>query len=156
MRVTPLSALAPVRPADSVRFMESLPKPKLVNVMNSMRFHAAALTCAALLTSFGFVTDALRAQAIDDPDLQISAPRETGVVDLVQAETGLSFLGFGINPPDTSLGVLIREGSGTLLTAPWMFMEPAALLLALCLSMTLIGDGLRDALDPSSASGGRA
>ena len=79
-----------------------------------------------------------------------------GVVYAVQAETGLSFLGFGITPPDTSLGVLIREGSGTLLTAPWMFLEPAALLLALCFSMTMIGDGLRDALDPSSASGGRA
>lgn len=79
-----------------------------------------------------------------------------GVVYAVQAETGLSFLGFGITPPDTSLGVLIRAGSGTLLTAPWMFAFPAALLLLLCFSMTMIGDGLRDALDPSSASGGRA
>jgi peptide/nickel transport system permease protein len=79
-----------------------------------------------------------------------------GVVYAVQAETGLSFLGFGITPPDTSLGVLIRAGSGTLLTAPWMFLVPAALLLALCFSMTMIGDGLRDALDPSSASSGRA
>lgn len=79
-----------------------------------------------------------------------------GVVYAVQAETGLSFLGFGITPPDTSLGVLIRAGSGSLLTAPWMFLVPAALLLALCFSMTMVGDGLRDALDPSSASGGRA
>ncbi len=79
-----------------------------------------------------------------------------GVVYAVQAETGLSFLGFGITPPDTSLGVLIRAGSGTLLTAPWMFLFPAGLLLALCFSMTMIGDGLRDALDPTSASGGRA
>jgi peptide/nickel transport system permease protein len=79
-----------------------------------------------------------------------------GVVYAVQAETGLSFLGFGIRPPDTSLGVLIRAGSGTLLTAPWMFLVPAGLLLALCFSMTMIGDGLRDALDPTSASSGRA
>jgi peptide/nickel transport system permease protein len=79
-----------------------------------------------------------------------------GVVYAVQAETGLSFLGFGITPPDTSLGVLIRAGSGSLLTAPWMFLVPAALLLALCFSMTMVGDGLRDALDPSSASVGRA
>jgi peptide/nickel transport system permease protein len=79
-----------------------------------------------------------------------------GVVAAVQAETGLSFLGFGIRPPDTSLGVLIRAGSGTLLTAPWMFYVPAGLLLVLCLAMTMIGDGLRDALDPSSASSGRA
>jgi peptide/nickel transport system permease protein len=79
-----------------------------------------------------------------------------GVVYAVQAETGLSFLGFGITPPDTSLGVLIRAGSSTLLTAPWMFLEPAALLLALCFSMTMVGDGLRDALDPSSGSARRA
>lgn len=79
-----------------------------------------------------------------------------GVVYAVEAETGLSFLGFGITPPDTSLGVLIRAGTGTLLTAPWMFLFPAGFLVALCFSMTMIGDGLRDALDPSSASGGRA
>ncbi|WP_026821007.1 ABC transporter permease [Arthrobacter castelli] len=79
-----------------------------------------------------------------------------GVVVSVLAETGLSFLGFGIQPPDTSLGVLIQEGSGTLLTAPWMLLVPMALLVALTFSMTLIGDGLRDALDPTSQSGGKA
>ncbi|GAB3261015.1 ABC transporter permease [Arthrobacter pigmenti] len=79
-----------------------------------------------------------------------------GVVISVLAETGLSFLGFGIQPPDTSLGVLIQEGSGTLLTAPWMLLVPMALLVALTFSMTLIGDGLRDALDPTSQSGGKA
>lgn len=79
-----------------------------------------------------------------------------GVVYAVEAETGLSFIGFGITPPDTSLGVLIRAGSATLQTAPWMFLTPALLLLALCYSMTKIGDGLRDALDPSSESGGKA
>lgn len=79
-----------------------------------------------------------------------------GVVYAVEAETGLSFIGFGITPPDTSLGVLIKSGSATLMTAPWMFLTPALLLLALCYSMTKIGDGLRDALDPSSESGGKA
>lgn len=79
-----------------------------------------------------------------------------GVVIAVLAETGLSFLGFGIQPPDTSLGVLIKEGSGTLLTAPWMLWVPMVLLVALTFSMTLIGDGLRDALDPTSQSGGKA
>ena len=79
-----------------------------------------------------------------------------GVVYAVELETALSFIGFGINPPDTSLGVLIDNGSKTLLTAPWMFLVPATLLVALCFSMTMIGDGLRDALDPSSESGGKA
>lgn len=79
-----------------------------------------------------------------------------GVVTAIEAETGLSFIGFGIQPPDTSLGTLISEGSGLLQTAPWMFLIPGGLLLALCFAMTWIGDGLRDALDPSSASGGSA
>lgn len=79
-----------------------------------------------------------------------------GVVYAVEAETALSFIGFGISPPDTSLGLLIKNGSGTLQTAPWMFLIPAGLLVALCFAMTMIGDGLRDALDPSSESGGKA
>ncbi|UPK75809.1 ABC transporter permease [Nocardioidaceae bacterium SCSIO 66511] len=79
-----------------------------------------------------------------------------GVVYAVELETALSFVGFGINPPDTSLGVLIDNGSKTLDTAPWMFLIPAGLLVALCFAMTMIGDGLRDALDPSSESGGKA
>lgn len=79
-----------------------------------------------------------------------------GVVYAVEAETGLSFLGFGITPPDTSLGQLIRAGNGTFQTAPWMLLFPAGLLIALCFSMNMIGDGLRDALDPTSESGGHA
>lgn len=76
-----------------------------------------------------------------------------GVVTAIEAETGLSFIGFGIQPPDTSLGTLISDGAGLLQTAPWMFLIPSLLLLGLCFAMTWIGDGLRDALDPSS--GGR-
>lgn len=79
-----------------------------------------------------------------------------GVVSAIEAETGLSFIGFGIQPPDTSLGTLISDGSGLLQTAPWMFLIPSLLLLALCFAMTWIGDGLRDALDPSSSSSGKA
>lgn len=79
-----------------------------------------------------------------------------GVVYAVEAETALSFIGFGIAAPDTSLGLLIKNGSGTLQTASWMFLVPAGMLVLLCFSMTMIGDGLRDALDPSSESGGKA
>jgi peptide/nickel transport system permease protein len=79
-----------------------------------------------------------------------------GVVAAVAAETGLSFLGIGVKPPDTSLGVLMRNGAGSMLTAPWLLIIPTLFLIALTFSMTLIGDGLRDALDPNSASGGAA
>lgn len=79
-----------------------------------------------------------------------------GVVNAVVTETGLSFLGFGVKIPDVSLGALIGSGSGSLVTAPWLFYFPAAALVMLTVSMALIADGLRDALDPTSAAGGRA
>lgn len=79
-----------------------------------------------------------------------------GVVSTVMAETGLSFLGLGVKPPDVSLGTLLGDGVNTLQTAPWQFYFPAGILTLLTVSMALIADGLRDALDPNSASGGAA
>lgn len=79
-----------------------------------------------------------------------------GVVTAVLTETSLSFLGFGVKLPDVSLGALIGYGSSTLVSAPWLFLFPAAALTLLTVSMALIADGLRDALDPTSAAGGRA
>jgi peptide/nickel transport system permease protein len=78
-----------------------------------------------------------------------------GVVSTVVLETSLSFLGFGVRTPDVSLGSLLADGSGTISSAPWLFAAPAGLLVLLTVSLTLIGDGLRDALDPTSTAGGR-
>ena len=79
-----------------------------------------------------------------------------GVVATVQSETALSFVGFGVQPPDVSLGTLLSDGANTVSSAPWLFSFPAALVTLLTVSMALIGDGLRDALDPTSRAGGRA
>ncbi len=68
----------------------------------------------------------------------------------VLAETGLSFLGFGIQPPDVSLGTLIADGTKSATTFPWVFLFPAGVLVLIVLCANLTGDGLRDALDPSS------
>ena len=65
-------------------------------------------------------------------------------------ETGLSFLGFGIQPPDVSLGTLIADGTKSATTFPWVFLFPAGVLVLIVLCANLIGDGLRDALDPSA------
>lgn len=65
-------------------------------------------------------------------------------------ETGLSFLGFGIQPPDVSLGTLIADGTGSATIFPWVFLFPAGVLVLIVLCTNLIGDGLRDALDPSA------
>ncbi|OKH82502.1 peptide ABC transporter permease [Mycobacterium sp. ST-F2] len=68
----------------------------------------------------------------------------------ILAETGLSYLGFGIQPPDVSLGTLIADGTPSVTTFPWVFLFPAGVLVLIVLCANLIGDGLRDALDPSS------
>jgi peptide/nickel transport system permease protein len=65
-------------------------------------------------------------------------------------ETGLSFLGFGVQPPDVSLGTLISAGTPSVTTFPWVFLFPAGVLVAIVLCANLVGDGLRDALDPDS------
>ncbi len=79
-----------------------------------------------------------------------------GVGYAILAETGLSFLGFGVMAPDTSLGTLISEGSRMATTYPWVFAGPAVVLVCLVMCVNAVGDGLRDALDPNSLSGGRA
>ena len=68
----------------------------------------------------------------------------------VLAETGLSFLGFGIQPPDVSLGTLIADGTKSATTFPWLFLFPAGVLVLIILCANLIGDGLRDAIDPGA------
>ncbi|MGO3646932.1 MAG: ABC transporter permease [Candidatus Corynebacterium faecigallinarum] len=74
----------------------------------------------------------------------------------VAQETGLSFIGLGVKLPDVSLGTLLSIGSGSLTSAPWQFWFPAAALTLLTVSLAFIGDGLRDALDPTSNAGVRA
>ena len=74
------------------------------------------------------------------------------VVGTVLTETGLSFLGLGVKIPDVSLGSLLQSGVGTIVASPWLFYFPAAVLTLLTLSMTLMADGLRDALDPNAAN----
>ncbi len=74
----------------------------------------------------------------------------------ILAETGLSFFGFGVQAPDTSLGTLLGEGARQVNSFPWLFTGPAVVVVLLVLSVNAVGDGLRDALDPSSQSGGSA
>ncbi|WP_197381902.1 ABC transporter permease [Mycolicibacterium mengxianglii] len=68
----------------------------------------------------------------------------------ILAETGLSFLGFGVQPPDVSLGTLIADGTKSVTTFPWVFLFPAGVLVLIVLCANLLGDGLRDAVDPGS------
>jgi peptide/nickel transport system permease protein len=75
-----------------------------------------------------------------------------GVSAAIIAESGLSYFGFGVQPPDVSLGTLIADGTNSAVAFPWLFAFPAGLLVAIVLSVNLVGDGLRDAMDPSSGA----
>jgi peptide/nickel transport system permease protein len=68
----------------------------------------------------------------------------------ILAETGLGYLGFGVQPPDVSLGTLIADGTSSATTFPWVFLFPAGVLVVILFCANLVGDGLRDAFDPSS------
>jgi peptide/nickel transport system permease protein len=63
-------------------------------------------------------------------------------------ETALSYLGFGVVPPDVSLGLLINEYQDSFTTRPWLFWYPGFFIVSIALSVNFIGDGLRDAFDP--------
>lgn len=63
-------------------------------------------------------------------------------------ETALSFLGFGVVPPDVSLGWLISEYQESFTTRPWLFWYPGIFIVTIALCINFIGDGLRDAFDP--------
>lgn len=79
-----------------------------------------------------------------------------GIGAAVLAETSLAFFGFGIRSPEVSLGSVIQEGSRMATTFPWVFVGGASFLVFMVVAINFIGDGLRDAFDPSSKSGGGA
>lgn len=66
------------------------------------------------------------------------------VPQAILAEAGLSFLGFGAQPPMTSLGVMVSSGRSFLFHAPWLSIAPGVLIMLISLSFNFLGDGLRD------------
>jgi oligopeptide transport system permease protein len=70
------------------------------------------------------------------------------IPEIIIAESFLSYLGLGVQEPQTSLGTLISAGAPVAEVLPWMLLAPAGVLITLLLCLTYIGDGLRDALDP--------
>jgi peptide/nickel transport system permease protein len=73
-----------------------------------------------------------------------------GVGGMVLAEATLSFFGFGVQAPDVSLGTLLSNAEGAAATRTWLFVYPAGFLVVLLLAVSLVGDALRDAVDPTS------
>lgn len=70
------------------------------------------------------------------------------IPQVILVESFLSFLGLGVQEPNTSWGALVNEGAQDMESAPWALLFPAAFLATTLFSFNFIGDGLRDALDP--------
>jgi ABC-type dipeptide/oligopeptide/nickel transport system permease subunit len=70
------------------------------------------------------------------------------IATAILVETALSFFGFGVRPPDTSLGLLINQAQLSVQTQPWLFYFPGLFIILIALTVNFIGDGLRDAFDP--------
>lgn len=70
------------------------------------------------------------------------------IPEIIITESFLSYLGLGVQEPQTSLGTLISAGAPVVESLPWMLFTPAAVLVTMLLCLTYLGDGLRDALDP--------
>lgn len=69
--------------------------------------------------------------------------------EVILLESGLSFLGLGVQPPLTSLGNMVGYGREYLQTAPWILLAPALVIVLTTLSISVLGDWLRDRLDPT-------
>ena len=78
-----------------------------------------------------------------------------GIPGAIMYEAGLSFFGFGIQPPTPSLGSIISDGRGYITVAPWYPGFPGLVLTLLVLSVNLVGDGLIDVMNPRAAGGTR-
>jgi peptide/nickel transport system permease protein len=76
-----------------------------------------------------------------------------GIASAIREEAGLSFLGLGVQPPAPSWGNLIRDGVDNILDAPWLALFPGLLLTISVLAFNLIGDAVRDILDPRNIVG---
>ncbi len=70
------------------------------------------------------------------------------IATTILAETALSFIGFGVQRPDTSLGLLINDAKLSVQDQPWLFYFPGLFIILIALTVNFIGDGLRDAFDP--------
>lgn len=70
------------------------------------------------------------------------------IASVILLESALSFLGFGVKAPDTSLGLLISTYQNSFTVRPWLFWWPGMIILGIALSVNFLGDGLRDAFDP--------
>ena len=85
----------------------------------------------------------------------ITVQLSLGFSSAILVEAGLSFLGLGAPPPAPTLGNMVAGAREFIRSAPWLMIAPGALITFTVLGLNLVGDGLRDLLDPRSGAGRR-
>ena len=78
-----------------------------------------------------------------------------GVASAIMAESTLSFLGLGLQPPTASWGSMLQDAQAQIFTSPWLAVFPGLMIVLTVLAINMVGDGLRDALDPTTSRAGR-
>lgn len=163
-----LAVVAALPEPESVPFLRLLPDPSLVLVFLVLGFIGWA-SIARLVRGQILVlremdySAAARAVGVGDARLllrhllpnalaPIVVAVTLGVAGNILAEAWLSFLGVGARPPLPSWGTMITEGQSFLASRPWVCVYPGLALLVTVLGFNLVGDGLRDALDPRTQS----
>jgi peptide/nickel transport system permease protein len=72
------------------------------------------------------------------------------IATTILTESALSYLSIGVQAPQASWGTIIEDGQGLLYTRPWVAIAPGIMIVLTVLALNVLGDGLRDALDPRS------
>lgn len=72
------------------------------------------------------------------------------IAGTITGEAGLSLLNLGVQPPGSSIGLMISDASSSIQTHPWEILLPSIVLTLIVLAFSFLGDGLRDAFDPHS------
>ena len=125
---------------------------------------ARVVRAAVLAAKVEIYVDGARALGATGPRLILGHIMPNAVTPiLVQAsvlmaiailvEASLSFLGVGVRPPTPSLGLMLADGRGFMLQAPWMVVFPGLAIMAAVLGFNMLADGLRDWLDPQRGAG---
>ena len=70
------------------------------------------------------------------------------VATAILTESALSFLGFGVPPPFATWGNILADGKAYIFDAPWLFYIPGVAILVVVLAFNLVGEGMREAMDP--------
>jgi ABC-type dipeptide/oligopeptide/nickel transport system permease subunit len=161
-----LAVIATVPDPDTLPGLRSLPEPSLVLVFLVLGLIGWAGIARLVRAQILVVREmdyaaAAKAVGVNDTRLLLRhllpnalAPvvvaATLGVAGNILAESWLSFLGLGARPPLPSWGTMITEGQSYLTTRPWVCVCPGLALLITVLGFNLVGDGLRDVLDPRS------